>query len=151
MNLFNPEDFIKLILKPGAVFYYVNEKLTSKEPHYHIVLNHTPQTDSLILLAVSSSSVEKVKNIARLKKYPPETIIEITNKEYSDFTKNVSIVDCNNIFISSSDDLIKIYKNTGINAKYEMSENIVQKLRNGVLSGPFVEPSIKNILRQTEL
>lgn len=141
----SPEIKIKASLKSGSVYYYEDNSLTSIEPHYFIVLNHNPSNDLLLLLVCSSSQIPKVK--IRNKNNPPSTLVEISPKDYADFTKD-SIIDCNMVFPRSVKELVTKLANGKLKIKSEMSASLVAKLRQGVLDSPLIAESLKRILRQ---
>ncbi|HRI48007.1 MAG TPA: hypothetical protein PK559_12950 [Ignavibacteriaceae bacterium] len=141
----SPEFQIKASLKSGSVYYFEDNSLTSIEPHYFVVLNHDPSNDFLLLLVCSSSQIDKVR--IRNKNNPSTTLVEITPKDYPDFTKD-SIIDCNKVFPRSVNDLVNKLKQGKLKLKSELSANIVNRLQQGVLDSSMVEESLKRILRQ---
>ncbi len=140
-----PEVKIKGTLKSGSVYYFEDDSLTSAEPHYFIVLNQNPSDDLLLLLVCSSSQITKVK--IRNANNPPSTLVELSPKDYSDFTRN-SIIDCNRVFPRSLNELIKKLAEGKLKIKADLSSPIVAILRQGVLDSTMVEESLKRILRQ---
>ena len=137
------ENWLNLFLHPGAVFYLQDRALTSPEPHYFVVLNHCPKTEETLLLVVSSSQIGTTKKLHAAK--PPETLVEIAESEYADFTKD-SIISCNQIFTKSKQQLIQQI-NKGDQQKQRIPEPILGKLRAGVLASPTVERWIKKMLQ----
>jgi len=95
---------LKLFLRGGAVFYVQDRSLTSAEPHFFIVLNHSPLTEEYLLLVVSSSQLEGVKR--RFSHLPAQTLVEIAPEAYADFTKP-SIINCNHVFRRTKAQLIE--------------------------------------------
>lgn len=140
-----PEIQIKSTLKPGSVYYFVDESLKSSEPHYFIVLNYTPLEDHFLLLVCSSHQISKVKwrNINN----PPSTLVEISPSEYDDFTKQ-SIIDCNSVFARSIQQLRKKLESGQLKLKSVMPTHLLEKLRKGALDSPKVAESLKRIIRQ---
>jgi hypothetical protein len=138
-----PPEIIKSIIKPGSVFYFPDEALTSAEPHYFIVLNQNPLTDSVLILVVSSSQIIKVKH---RRKNLPGTCLEIEPRQYGGFTKP-SIVDCNTIFKRSLTELIDKLKINRLRLKPEMDMLIIERLRGAVLKSSLIAEEIKKMLR----
>jgi hypothetical protein len=136
---------IKATLKSGSVYYFEDDSLSSTEPHYFIVLNHDPSNDFLLLLVCSSSQIQKVK--IRNKNNPSSTLVELTPKDFSDFTKD-SIIDCNRVFPRSVNELILKLSEGKLKLKSDLPVAIVSKLQQGVLDSTMVEESLKRILRQ---
>lgn len=84
---------LRLSLREGTVYYFAHHSLTSAEPHYFIVVNADPLTQRVLLLAVVTSQVEKVK---LRRKACLETVVEISPADFGVLTKP-SIVDCNDL------------------------------------------------------
>ena len=81
----------------GAVYYFADKDLLSKEPHYFIVLNREPQADPFLVLVVASSKIEERKRLGRNLGYSPETMVTIKQGDFDDFLME-TIIDCNSIF-----------------------------------------------------
>lgn len=141
----SPEIQIKATLRPGSVYYFVDDALKSSEPHYFIVLNFTPLVDQLLLMVCSSHQISKVKwrNINN----PPSTLVEISPTEYNDFSKQ-SIVNCNTVFANSIQQLIKKLESGQLKLKSVLPNHLLEKLRQGVLDSPNVAEALKRIIRQ---
>ena len=134
---------IKATIRPGSVFYFVDETFPSEEPHYFIVLNKNPANDKNLIMVCSSSQIEKVK--IRRVGLSLDTLVEIKKDNYIEFTKD-SIVDCNHVFSYSFDQLIIKLKKNELKLKSYVSEELVEKLRNAVISSPLVENELKKLL-----
>ena len=130
---------LTLFLRGGAVFYVQDRSLTSAEPHFFIVLNHSPLTEEYLLLVVSSSQVEGVKR--RFSHLPSQTLVEIAPEAYGDFTKP-SIINCNHVFRRTKAQLIE-QLNAGGSQKRDLAPELLQRLRTGVIESPMVENEIK--------
>jgi len=134
---------IKASIKPGSVYYFPEETLKSKEPHYFVVINRDPLTDTVLLLVCASSQIPKVKR--RRRECPPETVVHISPSQYSDFT-TPSVIDCNDVFERSTNQLIEKLRNGKLKIKTEMSIPLVEQLRAGVLKSNLVKQGTKAIL-----
>ena len=138
---------IKATIKPGSVFYFVEEALSSDDPHYFIVLNHHPLTDDILVLVCSSSQISKVKARVKRRNFPQSTVVELLKSEYPDFTKD-SIVDCNEVFPRTIAQLVEKLRHGELRLKTIMESGLVDKLRQAVLDSPKVKnDQIKNCLR----
>ncbi len=136
------ETALNFYLHEGAVFYIQDRGLTSQQPHYFVVLNHDPRSEETLLLVVSSSQIENTHKLHAAK--PPETLVEIAESDYADFTKD-SIISCNQVFTKTKAQLVQQINNGG-DQKQRMPETILEKLREGVLASPTVERWIKKML-----
>ena len=83
-----------LSLREGSIYYLQERKLTSQEPHFHIVVNADPFGQEILLLSVVTSKVEKVK-IRRRDCL--QTLVEITPADLPKVLSMDSIVDCNDL------------------------------------------------------
>lgn len=139
-----PDVQIKASIKAGSVYYFVEEALKSKEPHYFIVINRNPITDTVLLLVCASSQIQKVNR--RRRGCPPETLVQVSTSQYSGFTKT-SIIDCNTVFERSMNQLVEKLKDGNLRIKVEMSISLVERLRDGVLKSHLVARRIKIALQ----
>lgn len=85
---------LRLSLREGSIFYLQDRKLTSPEPHFHIVVNADPLGQEVLLLSVVTSKVEKVKFRCRDRLH---TIVEMTPADLPEVLTKDSIVDCNEL------------------------------------------------------
>lgn len=141
----SPEVALKGSIRPGSVYYFPSERLTSDESHYFVVINLDPFTEQITLLVCGSSRVESVKR--RNKDNPPETLVEVTPEEYSQFSEK-TIFDCNSsVFKHTIDDLIQRLSSKRLEiCLNDMPIEIVERLRVGVLASPVVEYNTKQQL-----
>lgn len=84
---------LSLSLREGSVYYFPHHSLSSPEPHYFIVVNSNPLTQKVLLLAVVTSQLDKVK---LRRKACPDTLVELDPTSFDVLTKP-SIVDCNDL------------------------------------------------------
>jgi hypothetical protein len=138
-----PEVQIRASIQPGSVYYFKEESFSSTEPHFFIVLNHSPAVDSNLLLVCSSSQHEKVKR--RRRYLPTETLVEIGKEKYAGFTTD-SIVDCNTLIKMEIGDLISKLSRGVLKLKQEMNSAIINILREGVQASPMVAGEDKELL-----
>ena len=82
---------LRLGLRAGSVFYFQSRELTSEKPHFFVVVNRDPLRSELLLLTIVTSNIPDVRTRNRSRM---ETVVEITPREYSEFTKH-SAIDCN--------------------------------------------------------
>lgn len=139
-----PEVQIRSTIRLGSVYYFPEDTFKSAEPHYFIVINTDPQSDTVIFLVCASSQIEKVRRHRRT--CPSETLVEIAPNKYPDFRVN-SLIDCNFVIVKSIDQLIEKLSLGTLKMKTEMDVSLVKRLRNGVISSPLVERRIKVLLQ----
>jgi len=139
-----PEVAIRSTIRRGSVYYFPEDSFQSSEPHYFIVLNTNPLEDEAIFLVCASSKINKVKQ--HRSTCPYETLVEITPDQYAGF-KVATIIDCNDVFEKSIDQLVDKLLKEELKLKSEMDISIVEQLREGVMSSPLVEHRIKALLQ----
>lgn len=140
---------IKSAIKPGSVYYFPEASFSSPEPHYFVVLNHNPLTDTFLVLVCASSQVEKVKR-RRQRTCPADTLVELSPAEYSAFSKPC-IIDCNVIHEHTIDDLVNMRSKFDLKTKPEMPASLVELLRQAVIASPLVTGKIKAMLKEQTL
>ena len=91
---------LRLSLREGNIYYFTERKLTSAQPHFHIVVNN-PLTQQVLLLAVVTSKIEKVRYRRR---DCPETLVELGPDDLPKILARPSIVDCNRVIRISLDE-----------------------------------------------
>jgi|SRR5271165_3116372 len=50
---------LRLSLKAGCVYYFVDRGTTSSEPHYFVVLNKDPVRSKVLILAIVTSNIAR--------------------------------------------------------------------------------------------
>ena len=145
MVMIPPEVQIRAAIKPGSVYYFPEASFTSPEPHYFIVLNHSPLVDTFLVLVCASSQIEKVKR--RRLNCPTTTLVEMTPTDYASFTKP-TIIDCNEVHEHTIDDLVSMRSKYDLRTKPEMDAGIVTTLRQAVCASPLVTGKIKAMLTE---
>jgi hypothetical protein len=136
---------IRLSLRSGTVYYMEDRALTSVQPHYFIVVNADPLADEVLLLTVASSQIDAVKR--RRAKEPVSTVVEISEHDYAEFTK-ASIIDCNQVFTKSLQDLCEQWRRKEIVSKWDVPKEILAKLQQGVLDSRLVSETDKEKIRR---
>lgn len=137
------QNLLRLVLRPGTIFYQQDRRLSSPEPHYFIVLNYAPLSDEHLVLCVTSSQLEKVrKRCAR----QPETAVTITPDACAVFPRD-SIVNCNEVFPKDWRVLAAHMETKEAEVRGELPLALLDALRAGVLASCTVPDAIKTVLR----
>ncbi len=133
-------------VETGSVYYFKEERLSSSEPHYFIVLNKNPRTEEFLILVCTSSQVDKRKRIAKLLRFPEKTLVVVSPSEYPTFKKE-SVIDCNRIFEKTIQSLIdKLQKKQLKSCENLMPKEIIQKLISGTLASNQVSEKVRKML-----
>jgi hypothetical protein len=142
---FPPEakaNWLKGTIKAGSVYKFSEATFSSTDPHFFIVLNHTPSADPFIALVVASSQIAKVQG--RNSHLPPETLIRINPGQYADFTLP-SIVDGNQVHQRSIGELEFKIKTGKLEIKADMDLSLVKRIRIAVNLSKKVEDEVKDL------
>jgi hypothetical protein len=84
---------LRLSLREGSIFCFQERKLSSPQPHFHIVVND-PLSQQVLLLTVVTSKIEKVKFRRR---DCLDTLVELGPGNLPTILTGPSIVDCNDL------------------------------------------------------
>ncbi|NUN93735.1 MAG: hypothetical protein HUU04_08145 [Verrucomicrobiae bacterium] len=134
---------LRLTLRAGTVYYFVHRGLFSAEPHYFVVANPTPLTDSVLLLAVASSQVEKIR--ARRRGMPNATLVTVEPAAYAPFTKP-TLIDCNMVFELPRSELVAKFGARELKFHPDLPSDIVRLVQAGILASPRVDMAHKKII-----
>ena len=134
---------LTLGLRSGSVFYLVARELSSLEPHYFVVINRSPLSQKLVLLAVCSSQIEKV---LKRRQSMPETVAIIEEGEYQDLPKRTAI-DGNQVFSRSLPELADLVRRKEIRYHRELPPILLDRLRTAVLASRLIEEEAKALIR----
>jgi len=142
-----PSDIaIKSILKPGSVFYFIEESFPSQEPHYFVVLNHEPLTENLLLMVNATSNVaDRRKWVARVG-LPAKTLVE-ANHSKCNFLDKESVFNCNSPIIRPLQTLIEKYEDSKLGLKGNVTTAVLEELRQGIVASPLVDNNTKKMIQ----
>jgi hypothetical protein len=133
---------LRLGLRAGSVFYFQSRELTSEQPHFFIVVNRDPLGTKLVLVAIVTSKLDKVRLRNRER---PETVVEITPAEYDEF-KLVSAVDCNVVLDKPLDELAGMVRRKEVRYHKDLPPAVFAKIRTAVLASPVILDEIKQLI-----
>jgi hypothetical protein len=129
-------------LRAGSVFYFRSRELTSREPHFFIVVNREPVRTELLLLTIVTSNIADVRTRNRTRM---ETVVEITPSEYSEFTR-LSAVDCNVALEKPLAELAGMVRRKEVRYHRDLPPEIFAKIKAAVLASPLVPDELKQML-----
>lgn len=92
-------------------------------------------------------STTKIQERKLLRKHSPGTLVEINKGQYEGFSKN-SIVDCNDVYHKTVDQITNKFKSGDLTIKPEMKMSIIDELRNAVCNSPVPDPDIIDLLTE---
>lgn len=133
---------LRLTLRGGSVYYFVDRGLTSPQPHFFIVVNRDPLKDELLLLTVVTSQVEKVK---RVRRTAPETLVELSPVVYDELTKE-SLVDCNHVFSRTMSEFVELFGRGEIRHHKDLPRALLERIRDAIRASSLVSPASKSLL-----
>jgi hypothetical protein len=127
----------------GSVFYFSEEELSTTEPHFFIVINLSPRSQQIFILAVSSSKVSK--SFKRRSDVSSETLVLVSPDEYQGFTRE-SIIDCNRVFQKSVNEIREKHRKGRLKSKPPFPEKLLKRIVDGVKKSKLIENKIKELL-----
>lgn len=133
---------LRLGLRAGSVYYFQSRELTSGEPHFFVVVNREPITTKLLLLAIVTSKVDKVRLRNRER---PQTVVEISPREYDEF-KVHSAVDCNVVLEKPLGELAGLVRRKQVRYHKDLPPAIFAKIKMAILASPLVADEMKFLL-----
>ena len=133
---------LQLGLRAGNVYYFQSRELRSGEPHFFVVVNRAPVTTKLLLLTIVTSKVDKVRIRNRER---PNTVVEISPKEYDEF-KVLSAVDCNVVLEKPLSELVGLVKRKEVRYHKDLPPEIFAKIKSAILASTLVADELKSLL-----
>ena len=138
-------------LKQGAILYFSDaEKLRTGDPHYHILLNHSPEKDDSLIFVVATTQRENLVRRAKRFHYKKGTLVAVSSKEVGGLFPKNSYFNCNDPLPPYSKNTIVKKKNTKKKViRGQISDPIIiQKLVDAVCSSNRVAPKIKRLINR---
>lgn len=134
---------LRLSLREGSVYYFVERRLTSPEPHYFIVVNGDPIAQRVLILAVLTTNIRDAK---RRRANCLETLVEFSPDEANVFTRHC-VADCNDLFDMTLQEFSERF--TGGEIKYfdkDLSLPCRRALRKAIHASDLVAPELKRLV-----
>ena len=139
---------IDVTLQEGAVYYFINpdDSFKSEEPHYFVVLNNPLDGIDTVLICATTKIGETQLFVVK-RRLPAETVVRVRPEEYTEFSKE-TIFNCNHPFVYSRSFLEKLIEDKRMvkAALPIISNEILTKLKNGVLASTIVEVEIQKLI-----
>ena len=133
------DPLLKLTLRCGSVYYFQDRHFSSGEPHYFIVINADPLRDTALLLVVSSTKLQKVRE--RCRNLPTDTLVYVAPGEYKEFS-DPSIIDCNNIVERPLSLLLEKRREKKLGCLADFPQVLLAKIIAGVHKSPIHKPAL---------
>ena len=134
---------LRLTLRSCTVYYFQHRALASPEPHFFAVINSDPVNDSVLILAVGSSKLDKVRE--RRDGLPGECLVVVDPADYPEFSKT-TVFDCNHVFEIAMAELIQKLQGAEIRHHSDLPSQILEKVWRGVRLSPLVDDQHKKLL-----
>jgi hypothetical protein len=129
----------------GSVFYFTERRFNSSEPHYFVLINKDPISDSRLIFINATSQVDKRKKVIRLSKLPPDTLVEVIPGRCS-FLKLNTAFDCNSYTEYFAEALIGRLQSKSFHYVGEMPADVLTEIIKGVLISPQIDEDTKDLL-----
>ena len=129
----------------GAVYFIQHRGLTSHKPHYLVVLNLDPESDSCIVFGVVTSGIERARERVRLNRQPESTLVVVTPRDYAGLDHD-SVIDCNTPITWPAWEFRASYAQINAARRTDMPQHICNAVVQGVLASSMVPLYIKKLL-----
>lgn len=140
MDLPTPEeDFANL--SAGSVLRFSNERLSSSEKHFHVIVNDGPYDDGFVMV-VATSDVDGRRKARR--NMPSQTLVTADPKTCP-FLKWESIFDCNSARRYWPNFVFEKYR-LGTVLDEKILDDLLDDLKEGVLRSPLIAENIKQLI-----
>lgn len=133
-------------LKPWMVFYFKDVEVSEHIPHYFVIINQNIQDAPVLVLPVSTSQIEKRKEYYKRCNFDSRCLVIVESHESNDILSKTSAFDCNQVKNKWILDIYELFVKWKACYKWTLPNEIIQKLRTGVLLSNQVEPWVKDLV-----
>ena len=134
---------LRLSLREGSIFYFTERRLTSAEPHFHIVVNDALRQQALLLTVVTS----KVEKIRYRRRDRLDTLVELGPDDLPELLTRPSIVDCNRVTRIGLDEFCDRWARKEIASfDKDLPASLRNALRKAIHASPIVPDEIKSLV-----
>ena len=127
-------------LKIGSIYWFINPKISSSEPHPHVCLG--TKDDVCALMLCGTSQFEKKKRFFELNGLPFETLVRFQANVTNTITKD-TYINCNEV---QSHQIIDLYNNTSFKQRGSVSISELFQIKNGIEISELLEEEFKILI-----
>jgi len=139
------DKLLLVTLRRGTVWKMPCRGLTSPLPHYLIVLNLAPRSDEVLVMSVVTSNIAHRRELARITRNPPETIVEFGPGEYA-MLDHPSCVDCNSLVTMAAVEFQQIARSRSATPCDDIPQEVLERILAGVQASVSVPANIKKLV-----
>lgn len=142
-----PKELILMYaLKPGAALLYRDDDFPEKA-HFFVIINLKIIYNKSLFLLSATSQITKRRAFITHNNLPPETLVVVEPDECT-FLKQQTAFNCNTVLERSIEVIKEKIDNKKIHKYAEVHDELLEKLRSGVIRSPMISNSIKKQLRE---
>lgn len=146
----SPKVTIPICIEQGAIYHCRLTKQNTDGTLYDgnrffIVLNVNPKTDEVLVLATITKKNDKTKEFIKRTGEVPETLVNIKISDFPSLSQD-SVVNCNNFYPMSLEELINKIESGGKIFKHKLSKIVIDALISGMMKSNQVSPEVKRLL-----
>ncbi len=125
------------------IYYFINPKIKSNEPHYHICI---AIQDDIIYFVCCTTKFKTIKRFIIINGHPYSTLVTLRShsSNINELTEETH-VNCNECFYFSKDELYKIKQKIDLRCRGKISNIDFQQISIGVNDSPLIEEYIKDL------
>ena len=143
MILFPSKVFISR-LRRGSVIKFPHPEFPEK-PHYFPILNINPSRDGFLLLVVSTTNTDTIKEIIDKQKHLRAGYIFVKTGEYQCFDRD-SYINCHKPYPFEIGELKEKYEKRSVELKDSLPQALINEVLKGCLGSPMFKPKYKKFL-----
>lgn len=145
--MFIPPDIqIYATLRPGVVYYFVDENFVATHPHFFVVLNSNPHEDGkVLLLCAVTLDIRVLETKIALGRMKNETLFDVTSSECSIF-RHPTLFDCNEVIDKPTAYLIEKLSRRRLEVRGNLPAHLLAKLQRGALLSKHVDRRYKKLI-----
>lgn len=145
-----PNVSIPLCIEQGSIYHYEYKRDRGDGTSYignrfFIVLNVNPKTDEVLILTTITTKITNQRAYIKQVGEDPDTLVPITKTDFARLSAD-SVVNCNNIYPLTLDELISKIHSGGKIFYEKLPNDVINALISGVLKSSQVSPGHKKLV-----
>lgn len=141
-----PEEAFMKLLKPGAMYYFIDSRVHDTVPHYFVIINQNIESSPVLVLPVSTTKKDRRKRFYQYSWVNQNCLVEVCPADCNNLLPLDSAFDCNSAIDIASNRFYEKFASKELSYIWMMPEEIVEKLRNGVKESRNIENWIKDLV-----
>ena len=138
--------YFDLKICPGRILYFTNEQI--KKHHYFVVLNNDGYIPEEIIAVMATSQVDKAISRRKKNEEDERALVIVDPNRLPGYFDRKTAFQCWDLKIITPQEIKKMKENGKLYKDGKVSEEILNKLVDGVLISKLVKQKYKKILKE---